>query len=88
MGQGPIALAVGAVGVVWTFFLSSITSFLSPSLWETAGYRPKYCIKGPLSPKQTTNQKTLKHFKMSKTGKFVFHCNLYILFCVLLGWFG
>ena len=24
--QGPIALAVGAVGVVWNFFLSSITS--------------------------------------------------------------
>ena len=26
VGQGPIALAVGAGGVVWTFFLSSITS--------------------------------------------------------------
>ena len=24
------------VGVVWTFFLSSIISYLSPSLWETA----------------------------------------------------
>ena len=36
VGQGPIALAVGAVGVVWTFLLSSI---LSPSLWETARYR-------------------------------------------------
>ena len=32
VGQGPIALAVGAGGVVWTFFLSSNT-FLSPSLW-------------------------------------------------------
>ena len=29
VGQGPIALAVGAGGVVWTFFLSSIPpSFL------------------------------------------------------------
>ena len=27
-------------------------SFLSPSLWETALYRLKYCFKGPLSPKQ------------------------------------
>ena len=37
VGQGPIALAVGAVGgVVWTFLLSSILSPLSPSLWETA----------------------------------------------------
>ena len=29
---------------------------LSPSLWETARYRLKYCLKGPLSPKQPTNQ--------------------------------
>ena len=27
-------------------------SFLSPSLWETARYRLKYCLKGPLSPTQ------------------------------------
>ena len=32
-------------------------SFLSPSLWETARYRLKYCLKGPLNPKQPTNQK-------------------------------
>ena len=31
-------------------------SFLSPFLWETARYRLKYCLKGPLSPKQPTNQ--------------------------------
>ena len=51
VGQGPIALAVG---VVWTFLLSSILSPLSPSLWETAQYRLKYCLKGPLNPKQPT----------------------------------
>ena len=28
---------------------------LSPSLWETARYRLKYCIKMPLNPKQPTN---------------------------------
>ena len=28
---------------------------LSPSLWETVRYRLKYCLKGPLSPKQPTN---------------------------------
>ena len=28
VGQGPIALAVGADGVVWTFFVSSIISLL------------------------------------------------------------
>ena len=40
VGQGPIALAAGAVGGG------------SPSLWETARYRLKYCLKGPLNPKQ------------------------------------
>ena len=34
----------------------SFLSLLSPSLWETARYRLKYCLKGPLSPKQPTNQ--------------------------------
>ena len=52
VGQGPIALAVGA-GCLDIFTL--IYSFfpLSPSLWETARYRLKYCLKGPLNPKPT-----------------------------------
>ena len=29
---------------------------LSPSLWEKALYRLKYCLKGPLNPKQPTYQ--------------------------------
>ena len=63
VGQGPIALAVGAGGVVWTFFsLIYHFSFLSPSLWETARYRLKYCLKGPLSPKQPTNQKDISQY--------------------------
>ena len=32
VGQGPTVLAVGAGGIVWTFLLSSILSFLSLSL--------------------------------------------------------
>ena len=57
VGQGPIALAVGAGGGVWTFFsLIYLFSFLSPSLWEMARYRLKYCLKGPLNPKQPTNR--------------------------------
>ena len=64
VGQGPTALAVGAGGVVWTFLLSSILSSpLSPSLWETARYRLKYCLKGPLNPKQPTNQSKSSHLK-------------------------
>ena len=34
-------------------------SFPTPSLWETAPYRLKYCLKGPLSPK-TTNQPQIR----------------------------
>ena len=59
VGQGPTALVVSRCGwgVVWTFSLSSVLfSPLSPSLWETARYRLKYCLKGPLNPKQPTNQ--------------------------------
>ena len=59
LGQGPTALAVGAGGgCLDNFFLSSVIS-LSPSLWETAQYRLKYCLKGLLSPKPT-NQPNLR----------------------------
>ena len=57
VGQGPIALAVGADGScldIFTLFYPS--SSLSPSLWETARYRLIYCLKGLLKPKQPTNQ--------------------------------
>ena len=57
VGQGPTALVVGAGGGCLDILLSSILfSSLSPSLWETARYRLKYCLKGPLNPKQPTNQ--------------------------------
>ena len=57
VGQGPTVLAVGAGGGCLDIFsLVYHFSFLSPSLWETAQYRLKYCLKGPLSPKQPTNQ--------------------------------
>ena len=39
-------------GLFGHFFSIYHFSFLSPSLWETARYRLKYCLKGPLSPKQ------------------------------------
>ena len=43
-------------GLCGHFSLIYLFSFLSPSLWETAQYRLKYCLKGPLSQKQPTNQ--------------------------------
>ena len=57
VGQGPTALTVGAGGGCLDIF-TLIYPFppLSPSLWETARYRLKYCLKGPLTPKQPTNQ--------------------------------
>ena len=57
VGQGPIALAIGAGGGCLDIFsLIYLFSFLSPSLWESARYRLKYCLKEPLNPKQPTNQ--------------------------------
>ena len=47
VGQGPIALAVGAGGGC----LSSILSFI----FLRRSWRQKYCLKGPQYPKQPTN---------------------------------
>ena len=56
VGQGPIVLAVGAVGGCLDIFtLVCPFSLLTPSLWETARYRLKYCFKWPLNPIQPTN---------------------------------
>ena len=61
--QGPTALAVRAGGgclviftLIYPFFL------LSPSLWETARCRLKYCLKGPLNPKPTNQLKSTPVF--------------------------
>ena len=68
VGHGPIALAVGAGGGCLDIFtLLYPFSPLSPSLWETARYRLKYCLKGPLNPKQPTNQPSCFHGKLTET---------------------
>ena len=57
VGQGPTALAVGAGGGCLDIFTLIYPFFpLSPSLWKSARYRLKYRLKGPLIPKQPTNQ--------------------------------
>ena len=63
VGQVPTALTVGSAltvvaggGCLDIFTLLYPFSPLSPSLWETARYRLKYCLKRPLNPKQPTNQ--------------------------------
>ena len=56
VGQGPTALAVGAGGGCLGIFTLIYSFFPLSPLWETARYRLKYCLKGPLSQKQPTNQ--------------------------------
>ena len=57
VGHGPTALAVGAAGGCLDILtLLYLFSPLSSSIWETARYRLKYCLKEPLNPKQPTNQ--------------------------------
>ena len=74
VGQGPIVLAVGAGGGCLDIFtLLYLFSSLSPSLWETARYRLKYCLKGPLNPKQPTNQPILNQYVCHCYGINVFH---------------
>ena len=59
VGQGPTALAVGAGGGCLDIFTLLYPFFpLAPSLWETARYRLKYCLKGPLNPKPTNQPKS------------------------------
>ena len=50
-------------GFVWTPSLINLFSFLSTSLWETARYTMKYCLKGPLNPKQPTTIKGMSNRK-------------------------
>ena len=64
VGQGPTALAVGAGGGCLDIFTLIYPFFpLSPSLWETARYRLKYCLS-QRAVKPKTNQPT----KISLTG--------------------
>ena len=75
---GPVVLAVGTVGGCLDFFtLLCPVSSLSPSLWKTARYRLKYCLKGPLNPQQPSNQP--KKFLLSLCLYFIFICFLHFL---------
>ena len=53
------------------FFSRLYFSFPSPSLWETARYRLKYYLKGPLNPKQPTNQPLQRNITIKYGGWFV-----------------
>ena len=51
VGQVPTALAVGAGWGCLDISFVYLFTFLSRSLWETARYRLKYCLKEPINPK-------------------------------------
>ena len=55
-------------GLFGHFFLSSIISLFFLPLWETARYRLKYCLKGPLSPNQLTNHIAVVFYRI-RVGK-------------------
>ena len=79
--QGPTALAVCAGGGGLDIFsLIYHFSFLSPSLWETARYILKYCLKGPLSQtQQPTNSLLFYDIYIENTYKFAFGNNKHLL---------
>ena len=72
IGQGPIALAVGAGGgcLDRTFFLSSITSLFFLPLSRRRPDILKYWLKGLLNPKQPTKKqlRALSHVCMGWSG--------------------
>ena len=72
VGQGLIALAVGADGgCLDIFILLYLFSSLSPSLWETARYNMKYCLKGPLNPKTTNQPSTVQILNSAWAKQFI-----------------
>ena len=48
-------------GLFGYFSLIYHFSFLSPSLWEMAGFRLKYCLKGQLNPKQRSKDRKFEN---------------------------
>ena len=72
-------LAVGVGGGCLDIFTHIyLYSPLSPSLWETARHRLKYCLKEPLNPKQPTIlYKTDRDFKHAcAKQKMAYPCSL------------
>ena len=70
VGQGSIALAVGAGGGCFDIFTLFYLFYpLSPSLWEAARYRLKYCLKGPLNPIQQPSTAVLQKLAFTAASK-------------------
>ena len=61
---GPTSLAVGAGGSCLAILICPFSP-LSLALWETTRYRLMYCLKGPLTPKQPTNQNRAQGYQVN-----------------------
>ena len=84
VGQGPTALAVGAGWCCLDIFTLFYPFFLlSPSLWETARYRLKYCLKGLL----TQNQPTNNQLPSEMVGWWMVQCRVVLLIWIIV-WQG
>ena len=82
----PTSQAVSAGGGCLNFFfLVYLFSFLSHSPRETARYRLKYCLKGPLSPTQQTIQITWLSLVMSLMASYLCCPFSHQLSCVICG---
>ena len=80
VGQGPTALAVGAGGGCLDIFTLIYPFFpLSPSLWEMARYRLKYCLKGPLNQKPTNQPATVSQLMKQVIRSINYNCDVFTL---------
>ena len=71
VGQGPIALAIGAgVGYLDILTLLYPLSSLSPSLWETARYRLKYCLKAQHNQPTSLDLKQEGHEALNRSPEY------------------
>ena len=71
VGHGPTALAVSTGGgCLNIFILIHPFSSLCPFLWETARYRLKYCLKGPLKKKKRRKNQKKKRKNNQKNERY------------------
>ena len=75
--QNQLTPSICGWGCLDIFTLIYLFSPLSPSLWETARYRLKYCFKGPLNLKQPTNQMSAQKLTLfTATSRYIYLTNL------------
>ena len=86
VGQGPTALAVGAGGGCLDISSHIYPFSPPPSLWETARYRLKYCLKGPFnSNNQPKILLKLRDGRVVRWSWIKFQCRGVLLVLIVVG---